>query len=91
MALGIRGVPARRLAVLAALALSLGMSRTPAASAGTPLQGEERARAIERLQARQREVQTFRAAVVQRKRHPLLKGEVVTESTLLFHQPNRLR
>ena len=67
------------------------MLRVPAAPAGVPLTGDERARAIQRLQARQREVQSFRAAVVQRKRHPLLKGEVVTEGTLLFRRPNRLR
>jgi outer membrane lipoprotein-sorting protein len=82
---------ARRLTVLAALLLSSGTLWVTAALAGTPLQGEERARAIEGLRARQREVGTLRATVVQRKRHPLLKGEVVTEGTLLFSRPNRLR
>ena len=86
-----RAVTARRIAVLAVVALSLGMVRASAAPAGVPLQGDERARAIAGLQARQREVNTLRAAVVQRKRHPLLKGEVVTEGTLLFRRPNRLR
>jgi len=82
---------ARRVAGPAALVLWLSLFSTPAAPAGAPLLGDERARAIERLRARQREVQTFRAAVVQRKRHPLLKGEVVTEGTLLFRRPSRLR
>lgn len=82
---------ARRIPVVAAAALALGMLRPPAASAAVPLLGDERAQAIERLQARQREVQSFRAAVVQRKRHPLLKGEVATEGTLLVRRPNRLR
>ena len=86
-----RAVTARRIAVLAVVALSLGMVRASAAPAGVPLQGDERARAIAELQARQREVNTFRAAVAQRKRHPLLKGEVVTEGTLMFRRPNRLR
>jgi len=80
----------RRVAVVAALLL-WGSLPWAAAAAGRPLQGDERARAIEGLQARQREVQTLRAAVVQRKRHPLLKGEVVTEGILLFSRPNRLR
>ena len=80
----------RRVAVVAALLL-WGSLPWAAAAAGRPLQGDERARAIEGLQARQREVKTLRAAVVQRKRHPLLKGEVVTEGTLLFSRPNRLR
>jgi outer membrane lipoprotein-sorting protein len=82
---------ARRLIVLAVLALSCGMPWTPATSAGTPLQDDERARAIERLQMRQREVRTLRATIMQRKRHPLLKGEAVTEGTLLFSRPNRIR
>lgn len=86
-----RVVTARRIAVLAVVALSLGMVRASAAPAGVPLQGAERAQAIQGLQARQREVNTFRAAVAQRKRHPVLKGEVVTEGTLLFRRPNRLR
>lgn len=81
----------RRLAVLAALLLSCSALWVTATIAGTPLQGEERARAIQQLQARQREAKTLRAVVVQRKRHPLLKGEVVTEGTLLFSRPNHLR
>jgi len=86
-----RAVTACWLAVLAALGLSLGLVRPSPAPAGAPLQGDERSGAIAGLQARQREVNTLRAAVTQRKRHPLLKGEVVTEGTLLFRRPNRLR
>jgi outer membrane lipoprotein-sorting protein len=82
---------ARRITVLVVFLLSCGTLWVTAALAGTPLQGEERARAIDGLRARQREVGTLRATVVQRKRHPLLKGEVVTEGTLLFSRPNRLR
>jgi outer membrane lipoprotein-sorting protein len=62
-----------------------------AVPAGAPLQGEERARVIERLQAQQREVTTLRATVIQKKRHPLLKGEVISEGTLLFSRPHRVR
>jgi outer membrane lipoprotein-sorting protein len=61
-----------------------------AAPTGTPLEGEERAQAIEGLQARQRDVSTLRATVVQRKRHPLLKGEVVTEGSLVVKRPNQV-
>ena len=82
---------ARRLAAVAALLLWAGVLSAAPTVAGTPLLGDERARAIEGLQARQREVKALRAAVVQRKRHPLLKGEVVTEGALLFSRPNRLR
>jgi len=82
---------ARRIIVLAGLLLSCGTLWVPATLAGTPLQGEERARAIEGLRARQRDVSALRATVVQRKQHPMLKGEVVTEGTLLFSRPNRLR
>jgi outer membrane lipoprotein-sorting protein len=80
-----------RLTVLAILLLSFATPWTSAARDGAPLTGEGRARAIERLQARQREVTTLRATVVQKKRHPLLKDEVVTEGTLLFRRPNRIR
>jgi outer membrane lipoprotein-sorting protein len=82
---------ARRITVVAALLLWSSVPWVTATVAGTPLQGEERARAIEQLQARQREARTLRAVVVQRKRHPSLKGEVVTEGTLLFSRPKRLR
>jgi outer membrane lipoprotein-sorting protein len=82
---------ARRIIVLAVLLLACGTFWVTAALAGIPLQGEERARAIEGLRARQRDVGTLRATVVQRKQHPMLKGEVVTEGTLLFRRPNRLR
>ncbi len=58
---------------------------------GSRLQGEERGRVLERLQARQRDVTTMRATVVQRKRHPLLQAEAVSEGSLLFQRPDRMR
>jgi outer membrane lipoprotein carrier protein len=82
---------ARGIAVAAALLVWAGAFPATAAPAGTPLQGEERARAIEALQARQREVRALRASVVQRKRHPLLKDEAITEGVLLFSRPRRVR
>ena len=82
---------ARRVTVVAALLLWSVVPWPTATAAGTPLEGEERARAIAQLQARQRGAKTLRATVVQRKRHPSLKGEVVTEGTLLLSRPNRLR
>jgi outer membrane lipoprotein-sorting protein len=82
---------ARRVIVLAVPVLLSGMLWPPEAPTGTPLQGDERTRAIEQLQARQQEVRTLRATIVQRKRHPVLKGEAVTEGTLLFSRPDRIR
>lgn len=86
-----RTAVARGIAVAAALLLWEGALPATGTAAATPLQGEERARAIEALQARQREVKTLRAEVVQRKRHPLLKDEAITEGTLLFSRPGRVR
>jgi outer membrane lipoprotein-sorting protein len=88
---GAMATTASRIAVTAALLLCLSAPHSvEAAPTGTPLTGEERVRAIEHLQARQREVSTLRAAVVQKKHHPLLKGEVVSEGTLLFRRPDHL-
>jgi outer membrane lipoprotein-sorting protein len=81
-----------RVAVVAVCLLSgspLGAAET--APPGSQLQGEERARIIQRLLERQRDVTTVRATVVQRKRHPLLQAEAVSEGTLLFQRPNRMR
>jgi outer membrane lipoprotein-sorting protein len=78
--------------VMAALVAFLGTC--PVASAaptGRPLEGDERIRAVQALQARQRDVASLRAAVVQRKRHPLLKDEVVTEGSLIVKRPDRVR
>jgi len=62
-----------------------------ATTAGTEIQGQERVQLLERLQEQQQGIQSVRAAVVQRKRHPLLKEEAVSEGTLLFRRPNQLR
>jgi len=62
-----------------------------AAPTGSPLEGEMRDRAVQGLQARQRDVATLRATVVQRKRHPLLKDEVVTEGSLVVRRPDQVR
>lgn len=59
--------------------------------AGPPLEGEARDRAIRALEARQRDVATLRATVVQRKRHRLLKDEVVTEGNLVVRRPDHVR
>ncbi len=83
---------ASAIAAVAAMLLSCGpIQAAEAVPAGAPLQGEERARAIERLRTQQRDVSTLRAAVVQKRQHPLLKGEVTTEGTLLFSRPARIR
>lgn len=75
----------------ALLALLLPLRVMPAAPTGQPLDGEERMRAIQALQARQRDVSAVRAMVVQRKRHPLLKDEVVIEGSLLVKRPDHVR
>ncbi|HSB71505.1 MAG TPA: outer membrane lipoprotein carrier protein LolA [Candidatus Methylomirabilis sp.] len=79
-------------AALAAFLLSwhaLGLAG--AAPTESQIQGKERIEIIERLQQRQREVTGVRAAVVQRKRHPLLAGEAVSQGVLLFRRPNLVR
>jgi outer membrane lipoprotein-sorting protein len=80
------GLSAARRALAACL-----LAAAPLAAAGAPVQGEERARALAALQEAQRAVTTLRASVVQRKRHPLLKAEVVQEGRLLLERPRRLR
>ena len=62
-----------------------------AAPAENRIQGEERARVLDQIRELQRSVVSVRATVVQRKRHPLLKGEALSEGTLLFQRPNRVR
>ncbi len=78
--------------VLAALLVSaIPSGSTGAVPTEGQVHGEERVRIVERLQERQRGIASLRAAVVQRKRHPLLKAEAVNRGTLLFQKPSRLR
>jgi outer membrane lipoprotein-sorting protein len=78
--------------VVAALLLSCRpLAWAAATPAWTEIRGEERIQLLETLRARQRKVQAVRATVSQRKRHPLLKEEAVSEGTLLFQRPDRLR
>lgn len=72
-------------------ALLLSCCSLPGAAAGPEVHGEERAQLLERLRAQQQGIRSVRAAVVQRKRHPLLKEEAVSEGTLLLQRPHRLR
>jgi len=81
-----------RFAAIAALGLSWWTPGGPAAApAPAAIEGKERIEVIERLQAQQRQIASLRAAVVQRRRHPLLAAEAVSEGTLLFQKPNRVR
>ncbi len=68
---------------------SLGFAE--AAPTENEIQGEERAQILDRLRERQRDVTTLRATVVQRKRHPLLRAEAISEGTFLFKRPNQVR
>ena len=78
--------------VVAALLLSCRpLGWAAAMPAWTEIRGEERIQLLERLRERQRKVQAVRATVAQRKRHPLLTEEAVSEGTLLFQRPDRLR
>jgi outer membrane lipoprotein-sorting protein len=76
--------------VAAFLVSGVSLQAAHAAPTGKPLEGEERIRAIQGLQTRQRDVTSLRATVVQRRRHPLLKDEVVTEGSLVFKRPNQV-
>jgi len=81
-----------RFATIAALALFWWPAGgLEAASAPAPIAGKERIEVIERLQSQQRQIASLRATVVQRRRHPLLAAEAVSEGRLLFRKPNRLR
>jgi outer membrane lipoprotein-sorting protein len=81
-----------RVAAMAALVLFGWIEGGPAATpVASPLEGSARVEAIERLQEQQRHIASLRATVVQKKRHPLLAAEAVSEGTLLFQKPNRVR
>ena len=81
-----------RIALVAVLLLSCWWGGpTGAALSENQIQGEERVRVLERILERQRNVTAVRATVVQRKRHPLLKADAVSEGTLLFQSPDRVR
>lgn len=87
-----RAVPLFRVAVLAAVLLSCRpLAAGEAPPAEDPIQGEERVRILDRIQERQRDVTSLRATVVQRKRHPLLKAEVISQGSLLFKKPAQVR
>ena len=81
----------RRLPAAATLLAAALLAAFPSAPSAGPIKGAERDAAFERIRLRQRDIASFRAAVVQTKRHPLLKSEAVNEGTLLFGKPNRLR
>ena len=82
----------RLLAGIVTLLCSWGVWGTAGAAPPAHLiQGQERAEVIERLQAQQREIRSIRAAVVQRKRHPLLATEAISEGRLLFKRPGLVR
>lgn len=88
------GRPGRILLATAAFCTVLAAavpSGTGAQSPEVPVPGAERALWFDRARERQREVEGLQAAVVQRRRHPSLKGELVSEGTLLYRKPALLR
>ena len=58
---------------------------------GKPISGAERDRWFEEVRERQKGVTGLRAAVVQRKRDPLLKDEAVSRGKMSFRKPASLR
>jgi outer membrane lipoprotein-sorting protein len=75
------------------LAAALAAASVPPAAGppGTPVPDGEREQAIAAIRERQKEIVTVRASVVQRKVHPLLKSEAVTEGRILLGKPGFLR
>jgi outer membrane lipoprotein-sorting protein len=79
-------------ALVAVFLLSSGLlGSVGAAPAENLIQGEERVQILDRVRERQRDITTVRATVVQKRRHPLLKAEAISEGTLQFQRPNRVR
>jgi len=76
-------------AVLSFLCASCGLAE--AAPTEGEIRGQERTQLLDRLRARMQQVTSLQATVVQRKRHPLLKAEAISQGTLLFERPSRLR
>lgn len=68
---------------------SLGL--VEAAPTDYEIQGDERAQVLDRWQQQRREVTSVRATVFQRKRHPLLREEAISEGTFLYRRPNQVR
>jgi len=88
------GRPGRILLATAAFCTVLAAAVPPGAGAqspGIPVTGTERAAWFEKTKERQKGIEGLQAAVVQRKRHPSLKGEQVSEGTLLYRKPGLLR
>jgi outer membrane lipoprotein-sorting protein len=88
------GRPVRILLATAAFCTVLAAAIPPGTGAQSPeipVTGTERAVWFEKTRERQKDVDGLRAAVVQRKRHPSLKGEQVSEGTLLYRKPALLR
>jgi outer membrane lipoprotein-sorting protein len=77
--------------VAALLCIGRPLLAAEAAPVDGQIQGEERVRVLDRLRERQRDVTTVRATVIQRKQHPMLQGEAVSEGTLVYRRPNQLR
>lgn len=78
-------------ALLLAAALAAADPRSVPVPPGTPVPESERETAIASIRNRQKEIVAVRADVVQRKSHPLLKTEAVTEGRIFLKRPGLLR
>ena len=82
--------------IVSAILLSLLLAPRPTLAeetvpGGKPISGSERDRWFEEVRQRQKGVTGLSAAVVQRKRDPLLKDEAVSRGKLSFRKPASLR
>lgn len=84
-----------RILLATAATLWMAVSAVPAAAGEprpeVPVTGADRARWFDRARERQKDIEGLKATVVQRRRHPSLKGEQVSEGTLLYRKPALLR
>lgn len=86
-----RIVPTAILALLLVPLLVFADDPVPPVPPGKVMPAAERARWFEETRERQKGINGLSAAVTQRKRHPLLKEEAVSEGKLSFRKPGALR
>lgn len=84
-----------RILLATAAALWMAVAAVPAVAGEprpeVPVPEAERARWFDKARERQKGIEGLEATVVQRRRHPSLKGEQVSEGTLLYRKPALLR
>ncbi len=79
------------LAILLGRPSPAGTTGADGASLGMPVTGLEKTRILEDLRKRQGSLDSFRASVLQRRHHPLLREDLESEGTVIFRKPNFVR